>query len=373
MATTLTWGLASVLGSSFLVCALLVLTQRWHGRRSLDHDLAGVQKIHAKPVPRIGGLGLAFGLLIAVITGYFNGGKTYPATLLLLLSAAPVFLSGLAEDLTKKVRVRTRLLASFASAALAIWLMDIRFTHLDTIGLDVLIQHPVLSVLFTIFAMGGVTHSINIIDGLNGLAAGTVSIMLAGLAALAWLHGDMLVMKLCLWGIASMVGFLLLNYPFGRIFLGDGGAYLAGFWLAQCGVMLLERNPGISAWALMLVWIYPVWETVFSMYRRRVKDGVQTGQADSGHLHQLLYRRLLFKAPQSQAYGSPEWVRHGMTSATIWATAAGCQIIAVLASDSTAITCVAVLTYATGYVWMYRRLAPDANQMLTQPIHAAKV
>lgn len=356
MATISTWGLASVLGSSFMICALLVLTQRWHGRHSLDHDLAGIQKIHTKPVPRIGGVGLVFGLFIAVLTGYLNSGTTYPTTLLMLVCAAPVFLAGLAEDLTKKVRIRTRLLASFASAALAIWLLDVRYTHLDTVGLDTLIQFPVFSVLFTVFAVGGVTHSINIIDGLNGLAAGTVCIMLAGLAALAWLHGDILVMKLCLWGIASMIGFLLLNYPFGRIFLGDGGAYLAGFWLAQCGVMLIERNPSVSAWALMLVWIYPVWETVFSMYRRRVRDGVETGQADLGHLHQLLYRRLRLKAHDRP---SLDWFRHGVASAIIWATVTACQIIAALASESTVVTCAAVWAYATGYVWMYRQLNPS--------------
>lgn len=372
MSTILTWRLASIFAGSFVVCALLVLTQRWHGRLSLDHDLAGVQKIHAKPVPRVGGLGLAFGLIIAVLAGYLTGGTTYPTTLVLLACATPVFLTWLAEDLTKTVRVRTRLLASFASAALAIWVLDIRYTDLDTVLLDSLIRHPVVSVLFTVFAVGGVTHSINIVDGLNGLAAGTVSIMLAGLATLAWMHGDMLVMKLCLWGIASMGGFLLLNYPFGRIFLGDGGAYLAGFWLAQCGVMLVERNPGISAWALMLVWIYPVWETVFSMYRRRVRDGVETGQADLGHMHQLLYRRLRIKT-QNQGKPSPEWLKHGLASATIWATVLGCQIIAVLASDSTVITCVAVWAYAAGYVWMYRRLAPTPDRGTSQVIQTAKI
>lgn len=359
MSTLLTWRLASIFTGSFMVCALLVLTQRWHGRLSLDHDLAGVQKIHAKPVPRIGGVGLAFGLIIAVFAGYLTDGATYPIALMLLACAMPVFLAGLAEDLTKKVRVRTRLLASFASAAITVWMLDVRFTNLDTVVLDSLIQHPVLSALFTVFAVGGVTHSINIVDGLNGLAAGAVSIMLAGLAVLAWLHGDMLVMKLCLWGIASMGGFLLLNYPFGRIFLGDGGAYLAGFWLAQCGVMLLKRNPSVSAWALMLVWIYPVWETVFSMYRRRVRDGVETGQADLGHMHQLLYRHLRRKA-QTQVRPGPEWLRHGVASATIWATVIGCQVIAILANESTAITCTAVWAFAASYVWLYRQLAPGS-------------
>lgn len=372
MSTMLTWRLASIFAGSFMVCALLVLTQRWHGRHSLDHDLAGVQKIHAKPVPRIGGVGLAFGLIIAVIAGYLTGGATYPTTLLLLACATPVFLTGLVEDLTKKVRVRTRLLASFVSAAIAIWVLDVRYTDLDTVLLDALIQYPVFSVLFTVFAVGGVTHSINIVDGLNGLAAGAVSIMLAGLATLAWLHGDMLVMKLCLWGIAAMGGFLLLNYPFGRIFLGDGGAYLAGFWLAQCGVMLVERNPGISAWALMLVWIYPVWETVFSMYRRRVRDGVETGQADLGHMHQLLYQRLRHKA-QTQARPGPEWREHGLASAVIWGITGACQIFAVIANDKTLYSFSCVLLFIFVYCWLYQLLSPDTTRQHQTPIQAANI
>lgn len=371
MATMLTWGLASVLISSFAVCALLVLTQRWHGRLSLDHDLAGVQKIHAKPVPRIGGLGLAFGLLISVLTGYLHGGTTYPTTLMLLFCALPVFLAGLAEDLTKKIRIRTRLWASFASAAMAVWILNARLTELDTIILDAVIQYPVLSILFTVFAVGGVTHSINIVDGLNGLAAGTVSIMLAGLATIAWTHGDILVMKLCLWGIASMAGFLLLNFPFGRIFLGDGGAYLAGFWLAECGVLLLLRNPGVSTWAVLLACIYPVWETVFSMYRRSIRGRVNSGQADLGHLHQLLYQRLHAKV-QGPLTPSSDWRDHGVASATIWLVAIGCQVIAIIASENTFMTFVSACGYAVAYVWLYRQLTVS-SELSHQGAHVANV
>lgn len=359
MATLITWGLASALGSSFLVCALLVLTQRWHGRLTLDHDLAGAQKIHVKPVPRIGGLGLAFGLLIAVVTGYFAGGKTYPTTLILLTCAMPVFAAGLVEDLTKKVRIRTRLVASFVSAALAIWLLNARLTDLDTVVLDDLIKYSAFSILFTIFAVGGVTHSINIVDGLNGLASGTVSIMLGGLAALAWMHGDVLVMKLCLWGIASMVGFLLLNYPFGRIFLGDGGAYLAGFWLAECGILLLQRNPAISTWSVLLACIYPVWETIFSIYRRSVRDRVNSGHADFGHLHQLLYRRLR-SSTQLKSDTTPVWREHGLATAAIWAMVIGCQILAVLANENTSTLFTAACLYTLCYGWMYKLLTPQS-------------
>jgi UDP-N-acetylmuramyl pentapeptide phosphotransferase/UDP-N-acetylglucosamine-1-phosphate transferase len=340
-----------VLGSSFAMCGLLVLTQRWHGRLSLDNDLQGAQKLHLKPVPRIGGLGLAFGLLIAVITGYLNGGKTYPTTLVLLSCAMPVFLAGLMEDLTKKVSIRTRLVASFVSAALAIWMLDARLMKLDTVILDSVIQHPVLSIAFTIFAVGGVTQSINIVDGLNGLAAGTTSIMLAGLATIAWSHGDLLVMKLCLWGIASMGGFLILNYPFGRIFLGDGGAYLAGFWVAECAVLLLYRNPEISTWAVLLTCIYPVWETVFSMYRRSIRGRVNTSQADLGHLHHVLLLRLHSNRKNSAMRAS--WRSHALASIFIWGLVLTCQLLVLVAYPSGPWMAAGVFWFLLIYTWIY--------------------
>jgi len=354
----LAWRLVAILIGSFGVCALVILTQRWHGRLSLDHDLQAVQKLHHNPVPRIGGLGLLVGLLIAVAGGYLVNGQSYPTTLIMLVCAVPVFLAGLIEDLTKSVSIRTRLYASFISASLAVWLLDAKLTDVDVPIVDDLLSMPAVSVAFTVFAVGGVTHSINIIDGLNGLAAGAVSIMLAGLAGLAWVHGDLLVMRLCLWGIAAIVGFMLLNYPFGRIFLGDGGAYLAGFWLAECAVLLLVRNPESSTWAVLLSCCYPVWETVFSIYRRRVRDGVNTGQADLGHLHQLLYWRLRSNT-RRQLRPSPEWFRHGLASAAIWVMVITCQSIAVWNSQNTSTTFAAVCVYAIGYAWLYRRLTPS--------------
>lgn len=369
MAAFLTWGLASVLGGSFAVCALLVLTQRWHGKLSLDHDLNGAQKLHAEPVPRVGGLGLLFGLIIAVVAGYLNGAKTYPTTLILLACAMPVFLAGFAEDLTKRVRVRTRLLASFVSAAAAAWLLDARLLSLDTVVLDTLVSYPAISVLFTVFAVGGVIHSINIIDGLNGLAAGAVSIMLAGLAALAWTHGDFMVMKLCLWGIAAMMGFLLLNYPFGRIFLGDGGAYLAGFWVAECGVLLLVRNPHVSTWAVLLTCLYPVWETVYSMYRRRIVERIHTGQPDSEHLHQLFYKSQRIK---NHHQDNREWVSHGISSAFIWGMIFSCQIMALIAGNNTAKLIFCIVFFVICYCWLYRTFASKVDDSI-ETISATKV
>lgn len=345
------WVLASILGGSFMTCGLLVLTQGWHGRLSLDSDLLGAQKIHQSPVPRVGGMGLMVALGLGCVVGFALNSKTYPWALTILICALPVFISGLSEDLTKRVSVNSRLMASFISAALGVWLLDARLTSVDTPLLDWLLQYPTLSILFTCFAVGGVTHSINIIDGLNGLAAGSVSLMLSGLAAIAWMHGDLLVMKLCLWGIAAMVGFLLLNYPFGRIFLGDGGAYLAGFWVAECSVLLLVRNPQISTWAVLLACFYPVWETLYSAYRRHVIGHASSGQADMGHLHHLIFKQL------SSSRTVPAWLRHGVSSGTVWLMVLSCQLTALLFFDNTPVLVLSIMALACIYHLVYVSLS----------------
>lgn len=339
--------------TSFVACLAVVLTQKWHGKHSLDADLNGAQKLHTKPVPRVGGLGLIIGLLMAGLAGYLGNGNTYPITLTLLVCALPVFLAGLVEDLTKNVSVRVRLLSSFVSAALAVWLLQAQLPDVDTPILDTLLQWPMMAVLFTVFAVGGVTHSVNIIDGLNGLAGGAVSIMLAGLATLAWMHGDTIVMKLCLWGIAGLIGFMLLNYPFGKIFLGDGGAYLAGFWLAECAVLLLARNPDVSTWTVMLCCLYPVLETGYSMFRRHFIDKVPSGLPDMGHMHQLLYKWLQGKLPHATLH---QWFSHGVTSVKIWGMVGLCQLVVISSPGRATLHVVAVVIIVFFYITLHRAL-----------------
>lgn len=357
MTDALFWAVVAVLGTSFLVCALLVLTQRWHGRLSLDSDLDGVQKVHTIPVPRVGGLGIVVGLLIGIVVGHNLNGQTYPTVILMLAAAIPVFVAGIAEDLTKRVSVRTRLMASFVSAAIGVYLVSAQLTRLDTPLLDDLMLYGPIAFLFTCFAVGGMTHAVNIIDGLNGLASGTVVIILGGLAAMAWQAGDVLVMKLCLWGMAAMLGFMVFNFPFGRIFLGDGGAYLAGFWVATCAVLLLSRNPGVSTWAVLLSLLYPVWETVYSMYRRKVLNRVQTGMPDTGHLHHLVLGAIESRRVTPQ--GAPRWLAHSITSSTLWLFVASLQIMAIYWMQSTMPALVATACSFLALVWLHSSLRAD--------------
>jgi UDP-N-acetylmuramyl pentapeptide phosphotransferase/UDP-N-acetylglucosamine-1-phosphate transferase len=265
-----------------------------------------------------------------------------------------LFAAGLVEDLTKRVSVRTRLVASFVAAALAAWLVNAHLTRLDMgPAIDPVMQLGWVSVLVTCFVVGGITHSVNIIDGLNGLASGSVVIMLAGVGLLAWQAGDGLVMQLALAGIAASAGFMLFNFPAGRIFLGDGGAYLAGFWLAECAVLLLVRNPSASGWAALLACFYPVWETVFSMYRRRVMRGTAVGRPDRVHLHQLVFRRLIcIRVGSSRAAA----VKHGLAVPVLWLFVVFCQVFAQLAEVHAGWVGVGVPLFLWAYHSLYNAL-----------------
>jgi UDP-N-acetylmuramyl pentapeptide phosphotransferase/UDP-N-acetylglucosamine-1-phosphate transferase len=357
MTSTLIWAVLAILGTSFLVCAFLVVTQRWHGRLSLDHDVSGTQKFHAVPVPRIGGMGLMVGLAIGVVVDHLLNGQTYRTAVLLVAAALPIFIAGLIEDTTKRVSPKSRLLASVASGGLAIALLDTHLLRVDVPLIDDLFAWTPLAIMFTCFAVSGMTNAVNIIDGFNGLASGSVALMLAGLAALAWQSGDTLVMRLCLWGVAATLGFMLLNFPFGKIFLGDSGAYLAGFWLAQCAIMLLSRNPEVSTWAVLLCCVYPVWETVFSIWRKSVYRKTGMSNPDKVHFHMLVYRRLVSRWVPRMA---PRWKRHALTSAFIWIMVSMCQVVAyILAttlSNADLPNIIGIVCFAIVYGRVYRSL-----------------
>lgn len=343
--------------TGLLVCTGLILTQSWHGRLSMDFETSGAQKFHKLPVPRIGGVCILFGLAAGgAAWANLDDSPGSQMALTLLFCSLPAFIAGLVEDLTKKVSVSLRLLATFASAGFATWLLDAQLTRVDVYGIDTLMLYAPIAFVFTCFAVGGVANAVNIIDGFNGLAAGSAALMFAGLATIAGFHDDTAVMMLCLIGIMPLLGFLVWNFPFGKIFMGDGGAYLVGFWLAECCVLLLARNPEVSTWVPLLVCIYPVWETVFSMWRKSIHRGTGSGQPDRVHFHMLVFRRLIGQRLGSR---SPAWMRHGATSLFIWSLVAGCQVFSIAAvfqlQGSMAFGA-GILVFAVLYVAIYRSI-----------------
>src|SRR6185436_13536989 len=213
---------------------------------------------------------------------------------------------------------------------------------------------PAVSFAFTVFAVTGVAHSINIVDGLNGLA-GVVGLLAAiGLAIVAAIVGDSLVFPAACALAASIGGFLLVNYPRGRIFLGDGGAYLVGLLLGELSVLLVHRNSEVSSWFPLVLLAYPIWETIFSMYRRKVR-GQATGHADALHLHSLVYRRVV-RWRGFAGKPSDYAMRNSVASAFLWIVPVTCMGVALVFWDQEWPLKLAALAFGTFYTLGYRRL-----------------
>lgn len=344
---------------SCLVCGFIIWTERWHGRFSHDAVQSGPQKFHAIAVPRIGGIALACAIG-ATLTGLnaadLLATNSVHGFALLALAALPAFGGGLAEDMTKRVGVLARLLLTITAGVLASVLVGATLDRLDVPGLDNLLQYwPLFAIAFTAFAVGGVANAINIIDGYNGLAGGYSIIALAALAWVASQVGDQVVLLASLTMLGAMAGFLVWNWPSGKIFLGDGGAYLLGFWLAEVGVLLVARNPEVSPWFPLAIMAYPIFETLFSIYRKTFVRGHSAGRPDGLHFHMLIYKRLV-RGNSSQNDAIVLKRRNSAVAKYFWIFTALCSALATIFWNSTISLISLALIFCGLYVWLYWRI-----------------
>jgi len=343
---------------SLLVSYLIIRSEPLHGRFSHDLTATGPQKFHTAPTPRIGGVAIAAALAGGVLAldafDWIDDVAAYGLTML-ALAAIPAFAGGFGEDITKKVSVMGRLMFTFAAAVFASLLVGATLDRLDMPGLDTLLLWPVFAIAFTAFAVGGIANSINIIDGYNGLAGGYSVIVLAALAWVASQVGDPVVLAASLAMLGALLGFLVFNYPGGRIFMGDGGAYLLGFWLGELSVLLVVRNPDLSPWFPLLLLAYPVVETLFSIYRKAFLRGHSAGRPDGLHLHMLIYKRLA-RIGMASKEGKNRLRRNSTVALYIWAGTTLFIVPALLVWHSTFWLVTLAAAFWVGYLWLYFRL-----------------
>jgi UDP-N-acetylmuramyl pentapeptide phosphotransferase/UDP-N-acetylglucosamine-1-phosphate transferase len=228
--------------------------------------------IHESSVSRAGGLGIfipvAFCLLVY---GYYK----------LFILSSLVFIVGFLEDLFKnmspKIRLALILIVSFLTLLYNGW-------HLPQVPF-----FPEIIVFFALmFAISGYINAINIIDGLNGLASGISITFIVMLAATFYSLGEYKWLPVMVGIVGAIIGFLVFNFPKGKIFLGDGGAYLLGYLSAFFSLRLLAENPEVSVLYPIVLGIYPVWEVLYSAYRR-LKKGIHPFSPDKKHFHTLLF------------------------------------------------------------------------------------
>jgi len=345
---------------AFVVAALAAgFIVRWMRSHAAAYGNGMPQRFHFGDVPRLGGVAVLLGVAVSWLLGMVQVWMGDSSSLRLgglpgawLLVLLPSALCGFVEDLTQRLSVRYRLAFTAVSGVLAMLLLGLEVPRLDLAWLDLLLQAaPWLGVAIALLAVAGLPHAFNIIDGYNGLAGMVALIVCLALAHVALQVGDRALAALLVSTAAATGGFLLWNYPRGMLFAGDGGAYLWGVVVALGSVALVQRNVLVSPWFPLLLLIYPVWETVFSIYRKLAR-GVSPGVADALHFHQLIYRRIVrsvFHDDESRRM----LMRNNRTSPYLWGFTLLTVVPAVLFWNNTPVLMVFCALFVVSYVAAY--------------------
>lgn len=277
--------------ASLATCIAIIAWKRRLSGASLGVDALGasIQAIHSEPTPRIGGIAIIAGLCVGALATWAALGDGAPLFWLPMATAAPVFAAGLLDDLKGGVAPRWRLLAAALGGCAFMAASGLWIDRVGLVGLDWLLSaSPLLAIAFTLFVCVGATHAVNLIDGLHGLAGSfgvAASLCLALVAHNAGLGGQAMLLTVL---SAAIAGFLFVNFPHGKIFLGDAGAYTIGHILAWTIVSMLAVAEDVSAFAMLLILFWPVCDTSFTI-ARRVYAGRPIAQPDRGHLHHVVY------------------------------------------------------------------------------------
>jgi len=246
------------------------------------------QNYHENTTPRAGGIGIVLGMLFFIFS---------PLGLKLLLPVFFAFLSGIFEDFHNSLSPRFRLGLQIIAAMSAIWLTDSVVTYL---GLGISMPYW-MGIFFSTFAIVGMMNAVNIIDGFNGLASGIVLLILLSFGITTYRQENFEMLYIILITGGTIFGFFVLNFPKGKIFLGDGGAYLLGFIISIIGIFLASKYESVSPWYILTIFIYPVWEVLFSIMRK-LYIGHSPMQPDSNHLHMLIYRQITHNNPVTSLF-----------------------------------------------------------------------
>ena len=315
----------------------------------------GVQKFHTQTTSRLGGLGLLVGLCLGIGLSVHQLPEVASIGGWLLIACIPVFAGGLIEDLTHRVSPGLRLTLATCSALFVLYVLKIGVSRTDIAWIDYLLQYPVFYYATTLLVVSGFINATNIIDGFHGLASGTIAIMIFAMGILAATVQDWTMVNLCALTLAVTLGFFVWNWPFGKIFLGDAGAYLLGFWTVQLGLLIVHRNTNISPMAPVLIGLYPLVETLFSMYRRKFIRSHPMGHPDSLHLHTLVYRRLILN-PATDTTDIKRNSANSKVAPSLWTLTLINGFAAVVFSKETVDLVLFGILSATFYLYLYKSL-----------------
>ena len=251
------------------------------------------RRVHKKPIPRFGGMGIFMGSMAGLMIPAGMNDKVPIA----MLGGLLMYTLGVVDDIydiKPVVKFGGQVLIASIVYALGVRITFIS-NYFGAAGADShanLILSTGVGYLITVFWIVGITNAVNLMDGLDGLAAGSTAIMALSLAYIAYIHGSRLgSMPVCIALVAvagGCIGFLPYNFSPAKTFMGDGGALYLGYMIAVLSVISpLKRATVVGALIPMLTLAVPIFDTAFAMLRRMLKHE-SIMHADKGHLHHHL-------------------------------------------------------------------------------------
>lgn len=256
------------------------------------------RKVHTKPIPRLGGVGLVAGFLAALLAAALMWPeaaaslRAQPLTLVAVVGGVSLALLGLADDFLN-LRARHKLLVQLA-VAFGAWALGVRVEWLGApFGMPQ--DLGLLSLPVTMFWVVGVVNAVNLIDGLDGLAAGVALFATLVCLALGLMAGDLVSVVLALALVGTLLGFLVFNFNPASIFMGDTGSMFLGFLLAVLSLRTAGHGQGAAAVLVPVVLLgLPLLDTTLAITRRAAM-GRPVFSADKEHVHHRVMRRFGLK------------------------------------------------------------------------------
>ena len=275
--------LISLFFMTFLYIVIISQWNKWLQKLKFIKSYQGIQRAHEGEIPRMGGLVTYIGLFICC--SLYQNDQVMQFMQCILISSIPLMILSLKEDLFHNTKAITRLIFMGFSSVLFFLYYDISFPVIELpIFGDWLLNSEIFRVLFFTICVLVIINGSNLIDGVNGLLPITALMQCLCLFYITYEYNDSVnSIRLC-YLVLPIIIFMLFNYPLGKIFLGDSGAYFIGFYVSMLTIIIFSDNQNIPTWYAALILIYPAFETLFSVIRKTI-ERKSPFDADQHHLH----------------------------------------------------------------------------------------
>ena len=273
-----------IVGVCLIIVALIIPIVKKIALHINALDIPDERKVHTKPIPRLGGLGIFIGYLV----GYMIFGNSTVQMNSILIGSFIIVLTGIIDDI-KPISARAKLLGQIFASCVIVFYGNILLNNITILGLN--IEFGIFAYPITILFIVACTNIINLIDGLDGLSGGISSIFYLSTIVICFFQGRFMELELVLSLImlGSTLGFLIHNFHPAKIFAGDSGALFMGFTIAVISLLGFKTTAITSVFIPLMILAVPILDTLFAIIRRLLKHQ-KISTPDKQHLHHQLLK-----------------------------------------------------------------------------------